>query len=200
MLVLGLTGNIGCGKSSLSEILSENKFKIIDADLVSREIMDDEDLLRKIYLEFGTGVKDEDGKLNRKKLGGIVFGDDVKLRRLNELTHPVINKRIMEYIETYRYDGEEVVVVDGALLIEGGFTKLVDKVLLVVCDEAEQIKRVMNRDSLTKEEALKRIESQMAQNEKLKYADYAIDNSDTAEELCKEACKFMNYMKENWCE
>ncbi|WP_263330882.1 dephospho-CoA kinase [Paraclostridium sp. AKS73] len=93
MLVIGLTGNIGCGKSSLSKILEQNYFDIIDADLISREIMNNSDLLKKVFATFGDDIKRNDGTLDRKKLGEIVFNDDKKLIKLNSLTHPAIKKR-----------------------------------------------------------------------------------------------------------
>ena len=96
MLVIGLTGNIGCGKSSLSKILEENYFDIIDADLISREIMNNSDLLKDVFDTFGDNIKRNDGTLDRKKLGEIVFNDDKKLIELNSLTHPAIKKEIIK--------------------------------------------------------------------------------------------------------
>nr|WP_263349199.1 dephospho-CoA kinase [Paraclostridium sp. AKS81] len=96
MLVIGLTGNIGCGKSSLSKILEENYFDIIDADLISREIMNNSDLLKEVFDTFGDNIKRNDGTLDRKKLGEIVFNDDKKLIELNSLTHPAIKKEIIK--------------------------------------------------------------------------------------------------------
>lgn len=96
MLVIGLTGNIGCGKSSLSKVLEENYFDIIDADLISREIMNNSDLLKEVFDTFGDNIKRNDGTLDRKKLGEIVFNDDKKLIELNSLTHPAIKKEIIK--------------------------------------------------------------------------------------------------------
>ena len=93
MLVVGLTGNIGCGKSSLSEILRQNSIDVIDADIISREIMDNKSLLTEIFNSFGEQIKRDDGSLDRKKLGSIVFANDEKLIKLNNITHPAIKKR-----------------------------------------------------------------------------------------------------------
>ena len=93
MIILGLTGSIGCGKSSLSNILRDNNINIIDADIISRKIFEDEKLLASVFEHFGDSIKNEDGSLNRKALGNIVFNDDNKLIELNNLTHPKIKKK-----------------------------------------------------------------------------------------------------------
>lgn len=177
MLVVGLTGNIGCGKSSLSELLMSKNIDVIDADIISREIMYDKELLETIFYEFGTEIKNNDGTLNRKKLGNIVFNDDDMLMKLNSITHPAIKRKINDRIIDISNQGKNIVVIDAALLIEGKFLDLVDKLVVITCNEEVQLNRVVNRDNMTKEEALKRINSQMKQDEKIKYADYIIDNS-----------------------
>ncbi|WP_027702497.1 dephospho-CoA kinase [Metaclostridioides mangenotii] len=200
MLILGLTGNIGCGKSSLSKIFIKNGIDVIDADKVAREIMEDENFSKKIYEEFGYEIRNEDKTLNRKKLGSIVFKDEERLEKLNSLTHPMIQEEILSRIEYFKNLNKSITVIDAAILIEHGYTKIVDKLLVVTCNIDEQIRRVKKRDKCTKEEALNRINSQMNQNEKVKIADYIIDNSGTYAELNDKAYKFMVYMKENWCE
>lgn len=200
MLILGLTGNIGCGKSSLSEIFISNGIDVIDADKVSRDIMEDKDFLDVIFKEFGDTIKNNDGTLNRKSLGKLVFSDNKKLKRLNLLTHPKIKSVILERLDLLRDKGKTISVIDAALLIEHNYLSMLDKLVLITCDLEEQIKRVQNRDEITKEEALNRINSQMNQNEKVKFADYIIDNSGSLDELKEKAYKFMDFMKENWCE
>ena len=118
MLVVGLTGNIGCGKSSLSEIFLSEDIKIIDADIIARQIYDDEKLLNKIYDVFGTDIRNNDGSLNRKALGRIVFNDDEKLIQLNKITHPIIRQKVSDYIEEYKNKDEKIVVLDAALLLD----------------------------------------------------------------------------------
>lgn len=199
MLVLGLTGNIGCGKSSLSNIFIKNNISIIDADIISRQIFEDKLILKQVFDTFGESIKNDNGTLNRKLLGEIVFNDDDKLIKLNKLTHPIIRKKILSKIHEASIKGEEIVVLDAALLIEGNFLELVDKILVITCDEAVQIERIKNRDNSSKEQALSRIKSQMIQEEKSKYGDYIIDNSGTLIELEEKANKFIKYMKENWC-
>ena len=200
MLVVGLTGNIGCGKSSLSELLMSKNIDVIDADIISREIMYDKELLEIIFYGFGTEIKNNDGTLNRKKLGNIVFNDDDMLMKLNSITHPAIKRKINDRIIDNSNQGKNIVVIDAALLIEGKFLDLVDKLVVITCNEEVQLNRVVNRDNMTKEEALKRINSQMKQDEKIKYADYIIDNSKDMNNLKDEFDKLFIYIKENWIE
>ena len=201
MLVLGLTGNIGCGKSSLSRIFNiDNNIDIIDADIISRNIFEDIDLLENVFKTFGPKIKNKDGSLNRKALGNIVFNDDNELIKLNNLTHPRIKDQIINKIELVRKSGKKIVVIDAALLIEGNYLDILDKLLVVYCDKDIQIQRIIERDSCSKEEALSRINSQMNQEEKISYGDYIIDNSGTYFELKKRAYEFIDYVKEKWCE
>ena len=198
MLILGLTGNIGCGKSSLSSIFIEENIDIVDADIIARQIYDDEKLLKKVYDTFGDDIKNHDGSLNRKALGRIVFNDDEKLIQLNKLTHPVIRQNVSNQIDEYKNQNKKIVILDAALLVESDYLNFVDKLLVVTCNEDIQIERIKNRDNCSTEEALSRIKSQMSQENKAKYADYIIDNSGTIDELKKKAFIFLNYIKENW--
>ncbi|WP_270658938.1 dephospho-CoA kinase [Paraclostridium bifermentans] len=200
MLVIGLTGNIGCGKSSLSKILEENYFDIIDADLISREIMNNSDLLKEVFDTFGYNIKRNDGTLDRKKLGEIVFNDDKKLIELNSLTHPAIKKEIIKKINNIKSNNKDIAIVDAALLIEGNFLDLVDKLVVITCNENIQLERIINRDNITKNEAMSRINSQMSQSEKIKFGDYIIDNSGDREKLIYDASKLITHIKEKWCE
>lgn len=199
MLILGLTGNIGCGKSSLSNILKKNKYRVVDADIISREIFDDKSLLESVFNRFGGHIRNSDGSLDRKALGSIVFNDDNKLIELNNLTHPRIRLNILREIEKSRQIEDKIVIIDAALLIEGDYLDIVDKLLVVTCNEKVQIERIIKRDNCSKNDALSRINSQMSQEEKSKYGDYIIDNSGTLIELQEKAEKFITYMKENWC-
>lgn len=199
MLILGLTGNIGCGKSSLSKILMQNNIDVIDADIISRNIFEDKELLNLVFENFGENIKNLDGSLNRKALGNIVFNDDQKLVLLNGLTHPKIKEKILNKINEIRNIGKSLVVIDAALLIEGGYLDILDKLIVITCKESIQISRVQLRDNLTKEQAISRMNSQMSQDEKIKYADYIIDNSGDTNNLKHKAEELIRYMKENWC-
>lgn len=200
MIIIGLTGNIGCGKSSLSSIFIQEGIDIVDADIVARQIFEDKELLNQVFDTFGSTIKNEDNTLNRKALANIVFNDDKELVKLNNLTHPAIRKKILNEIENLRIQNKKVVILDAALLIESDYLNHIDKLVLVKCDEKVQIERIKNRDNCTEEEAISRIKSQMSQSEKEKYADYIIDNTGTFDELKEKASILINYIKENWSE
>ncbi len=200
MIIIGLTGNIGCGKSSLSSIFIQEGIDIVDADIVARQIFEDKELLNQVFDIFGSTIKNEDNTLNRKALANIVFNDDKELVKLNNLTHPAIRKKILNEIENLRIQNKKVVILDAALLIESDYLNHIDKLVLVKCDEKVQIERIKNRDNCTEEEAISRIKSQMSQSEKEKYADYIIDNTGTFDELKEKASILINYIKENWSE
>lgn len=188
MIVVGLTGNIGCGKSTVSNILKKLEVSIIDADIVSREILLDTKVLNLIFDTFGNSIKNTDNTLNRKKLGDIVFNDEKELIKLNNITHPKIKENILNQIKNIKND---IVVIDAALLIEANYLDIVDKIILVVCDESLQIKRILERDFFTKEEVIKRINSQMPQDKKREFANYIIDNSFSLYKLEDEVKKIL---------
>ena len=195
MLVLGLTGNIGCGKSSVSTIFMENNIKVVDADIVAMQIFDDKNLLNEVFSTFGESIKNQDGSLNRRALGNIVFNDDEKLILLNNLTHPKIKQKILSKVEEYKNQGEKIVVIDAALLIEDDYIPYIQKLILITCRKEIQINRIIARDNCTKEEAISRINSQMSQEEKVKFADYIIDNSNSFEELQKKVLELISVLQ-----
>ena len=195
MLVLGLTGDIGCGKSSVSTIFMENNIKVVDADIVARQIFDDKNLLNEVFSTFGESIKNQDGSLNRRALGNIVFNDDEKLILLNNLTHPKIKQKILSKVEEYKNQGEKIVVIDAALLIEDDYIPYIQKLILITCRKEIQINRIIARDNCTKEEAISRINSQMSQEEKVKFADYIIDNSNSFEELQKKVLEIISVLQ-----
>ena len=195
MLVLGLTGNIGCGKSSVSTIFMENNIKVVDADIVARQIFDDKNLLNEVFSTFGKSIKNQDGSLNRRALGNIVFNDDEKLILINNLTHPKIKQKILSKVEEYKNQGEKIVVIDAALLIEDDYIPYIQKLILITCRKEIQINRIIARDNCTKEEAISRINSQMSQEEKVKFADYIIDNSNSFEELQKKVLELISVLQ-----
>lgn len=195
MLKVGLTGSIGCGKSSLSNILKKYDIPIIDADIKGREIYENKELLRDIEKNFGSSVINKDGTLNRKNLGKIVFNDDYKLEKLNSLTHPVIQNMIKDDLNKYEKFGKKIAVVDAALLIEAGFMNMLDTLVVVTCSEEVQLQRVVLRDNCSEEDAMGRIKSQIPQDEKVKYAEFVVDNSGTIEHLEKEAEKLIKSLE-----
>lgn len=191
MKVLGLTGNIASGKSTVARMLERSGARIIDADLIAREVVEPEkpawaDIVRK----FGPGILGADGTVDRRRLGEIVFADEGKRRLLMDITHPRIKEAVRERLSRYREENAPVVVIEAALIVEsGGLREFLDGLIVVTADEESQIERLVKRSGHTREEALARIGSQMPAGEKALHADYIIDNSGTEEETEAEVKK-----------
>lgn len=189
--VIGLTGGIATGKSTVSGILKENGEIVIDADQIARDVVDPNmPAYEEIKEHFGENVLLYDGKLNRKKLGEIVFSDTEELNKLNEITHPYIFKRIKEEIEEYIKLGKKNIFVDIPLLIEelDDMKKdeiFFDEIWLVYLDKERQIERLIKRDNLSREDSIKRIQSQLDIEDKVEKSDFIIDNRISIEELEK---------------
>ena len=182
-LLVGLTGGIGTGKSTVSRMFRDLGCLIIDADLLAREVVEPgQPAYDTIVAEFGREILEPDGQIDRKKLGILVFNDPEKRRRLEELTHPEIRARQAGILEALAADGfDGIVIFDAALLVETGRAKNMDRLVVVTTDEATQTKRLVLRDNISKEEAARRIRSQMPLSEKVKLAHYVIDNSGSPE-------------------
>lgn len=177
--MIGLTGNIACGKSVVARMFEELGAKIIDADRIARLVVEPgEPAWKEIVEKFGEGILNTDRTIDRNKLGEIVFNDDEKREELNRITHPRIIERIKERIEEYRGEKAKVVMIEAALIVEkGGMRPLINDLIVVTADEETQIKRLIERSGLSREEAFSRIRSQMPISEKVKHATYVIDNS-----------------------
>jgi dephospho-CoA kinase len=180
MLRVGLTGSIGVGKSFVAGVLAELGCHVLDADLTAREVVEPNSVgLEKIVAEFGPEVLQPDGELDRTKLGTLVFGDARRRSTLNAILHPYIIARQDELLREWEaLDPDGIAVVDAALMIESGGYKRFDKLIVVHCRPEVQLQRLMSRNGLSREEAEKRISSQMSQEEKKKFADYLIDTSE----------------------
>lgn len=183
-LLVGLTGGIGTGKSTVSRIFRDLGCLIIDADLLAREVVEPgQRAYQKLVAEFGREILEAEGRIDRKKLGALVFNDPVKRKRLEELTHPEIRGRqavILQSLAEEGFDG--IVIFDAALLVETGGARNMDRVVVVYADEATQRTRLIVRDDISEEEAAQKIRSQMPLAEKVKQAHYVVDNSATREE------------------
>ena len=178
-LLVGLTGGIATGKSTVSDILRRLGGEIIDADRLARDVVEPEQpAWKQIVAEFGPGVLTADGSLDRKKLGAIVFADPERRRRLEAITHPAIRARFLARLDELAARGfAGVVVFDAAVMIESGNYKNMDRLVVVVTDEATQAARLRERDGTDEAEGRRKIASQMPLAEKAKLADYVIDNS-----------------------
>ncbi|MGD6774208.1 MULTISPECIES: dephospho-CoA kinase [Bacillaceae] len=177
-LVIGLTGGIASGKSTVANMLRDKNIPIVDADIVAREVVEiGTDTYKELVKEFGTEILNDDKTLNRPKLGSIIFQDETKRQKLNNIMHPSIRTSMKEKTQKFLEDGHEVVVMDIPLLFESKLTHLVDKTLLVYVTEATQLKRLMERNDLSEKEATDRIRSQMPLTEKVKLSHAIIDNN-----------------------
>ena len=182
-LNIGITGSIACGKSTVSNYLKEKGYTIIDADKLGHIALTSEDVKIKLSEKFGDNIL-ENNEISREKLGKLVFGNDENLKILNSIVHPYIRKIILQLQKKHK--DERFVFLDIALLFEAGFEDLVEKIIVVHVDEKIQLDRLMSRNSLSKEQAMFRIESQMSSKDKSILGNYIIDNSGTKEETYKQ--------------
>lgn len=176
-MIIGLTGGIASGKSFVAEILRNLGAEVIDADdIYHKLIQPGSSLYKEIVSKLGRGILSSDGSIDRKKLGNLIFSNDGERQKLNALTHPYIIEAIKEQL--IKKDAKVIVIV-APLLIESGQETLVDELWLVAVNRKRQVQRLIKRDNLSLEDAEKRIESQMSQDAKKRYADFIIDNSGT---------------------
>ncbi len=184
MKVIGLTGSSGSGKSTVSALLREYGFFIIDCDRAAREALrPDTDCLKKIFTYFGPAVRNADGSLNRKALAGIVFTDPEKLRQLDAIMYPQITADIRDILAACEKRGEAFAVLDAPTLFESGADALCDCVVSVLSDDTLRIKRIVARDRLTAEEAQKRLSSQQSNAFYEGKSDFVVLNSGSPEAL-----------------
>ena len=198
MKVIGLTGGIGAGKSTVTNYLRKQGYLVIDADAIAHQITEKgSPALKKIALYFGAEVLYEDGSLNRKKLAAFVFSDEEKKRQLEQLTTVEVVYIIKTQLEDLRKKGkQDIVFVDAPLLFETGADKLTDMVWLVDADMEARISRVMDRDGTSREAVVSRVQNQMDSSEKKKLSAEIIDNSKGKEELYQQIeYLLMRYVK-----
>jgi dephospho-CoA kinase len=199
MLVIGLTGGIGAGKTEVSKILRELGAAVINADLLGHEVYKPQtEGWREVVNQFGEGVLTPDGEVDRKKLGAIVFNDSEALKRLNAITHPRIYGMIEQQIRKLGEEGQEVAVVEAALLIEAGWKPLVSQVWVVTTSEEQALMRLRGRSNLSEDAARARIRSQMPQAERVKHADIVIDNRGSLAELRDQVMQAWFHSRKAW--
>jgi dephospho-CoA kinase len=197
MLVVGLTGGIASGKSLVAQKFVELGATLIDADEVAREVLrPGQDAFEDVVRVFGKDILTSSGEVDRKKLGAIIFSDNEERAELNRLTHPRIRERMMARVEELRQGAKtKLVVLDIPLLIESELEDTVDCVVVVYADVAHQLSRLMDRDNITEAAAKARLKAQIPLKEKLKAADYIIDNNATIDETLKETKKVLAKIK-----
>ncbi len=179
MIVVGLTGGIGSGKSLAAEFFRARGAEVVDADEIAREVVQPgSPVLAEIVAAFGRDTLQADGRLDRRRLASLVFGHPEAVARLNALTHPAILEEIARRLEEMRKEGGvRVVCVVAPLLLEAGGRCLVDRVVLMIAEEGERIRRVVRRDGVSQEEVRRRIEAQMRPERQRAQADWVVDNS-----------------------
>lgn len=182
-MIIGITGSIGTGKSTVSNYLISKGYSVVDADKISKGAYNIGSNGYKAILEvFGEEILNSNGEVDRKKIKKIVFDNSNMLQRLNMAIHPIIINEIEKEIEIL-LESQNVVFLDAPLLIETELHKKVDKIIVVACDKNEQINRIIKRDKITADMAISIINSQMSIDEKLKFADYVVYNNSTIENL-----------------
>lgn len=179
-LVIGLTGGIASGKSTVSRMLLDMNIPVIDADVEARNAVEiGEKAYQQIVNTFGPEILLENGEINRTKLGSIVFHDEEKRIQLNAIVHPAVRERMNALKEKLLLEGNRAIVLDIPLLFESKLTHMVEKTILVYVKRETQLQRLIERNQLTEDEANARINSQMPLEDKIKLADRVIDNNGT---------------------
>ncbi|HEY9188253.1 MAG TPA: dephospho-CoA kinase [Ignavibacteria bacterium] len=195
---VGITGGIGSGKSEACKILEQLGEVVLYADLIAKDLTDNNaNVISQIKKYFGIDYYDKSGKLNRKKLADLVFNDPKALETLNSIVHPEVFKVIDKEIEKSVKKGLKKIFIEAALIFESGMDENLDLVVLIDADEYIRYERVKERDRMTKEEFIKRVQAQMPSEEKVKLADFTIKNNGSLEEL-KRNIIFINDLINNY--
>lgn len=187
--ILGLTGGIAMGKSTISNFLRDKGIPIVNADEIAHAVLEFKAVKVQLVKAFGTPILNEQKQVDRKQLGKIVFGESKKLGELNQIVQPVIRQEIIRQLKSFTT--EPVVVLDAPVLFEQGYETLVDCIMVVSTTPAEQLRRLMERDHLTREDAQKRIDAQMPIEIKQKKADVTIDSSGSIEATQKQVIEWL---------
>ncbi len=183
MKIIGLTGGIATGKTNISNLFKSWGVPVIDADEISKKLTEKNGkALKEIEEVFGKEVFDEEGNLDRKRLGNIIFTNEKEKTKLNQIIHPLVQMEIKKTLNDFEEKGEKVVVIDVPLLFETGMACMADEVWLTYAPQEEQIRRLIKRNNLTKKEAMDRINSQWPTEKKRLLANEIIDTTGTKEE------------------
>ncbi|UZH06308.1 dephospho-CoA kinase [Heyndrickxia coagulans] len=191
--IIGLTGGIASGKSTVSNMLKAKGFTIVDADIAARKVVEPgEPAYEQIIEAFGEGILLEDLTIDRKKLGALIFADEALRMKLNSIVHPAVRAWMTREKDRAIENGEKTVFLDIPLLFESRLTYMVERTILVYVDEETQLKRLMARNGLSEKEAQMRIRAQMPLSEKKALADAVIDNNGSPEETKKQLEKIVS--------
>lgn len=196
MIKIGLTGGIGSGKSTVSKMLSENGFKVIDADIIAKDVLIKyPEILEKIKIEFGVGFFDWRGEFRRKEFGNHIFRFPKHRKKYEEIIIPYIKSEIFRTLDNCEKDGESMVILDAPTLIENNLHNDMDYIILVWVDNNTQMVRVRNRDKLSKDEILNRLNAQISLDKKMEYAHIIIDNNKDLIKTKKQVDKIIGFLK-----
>lgn len=183
-MVIGLTGGISSGKSTVSAFLAKLGAAVINADEIGHEAFRPHtEIWRQVVTAFGEGITKTGGEIDRQKLGEIVFNDAISLEKLNEIMHPAMYRIAEQKITELLKKGMDIIVLEAPLLVEAGWLPLVDTVWVTIADEITVVKRLCRRNGLSEEQAMARIRSQLPAEEKVKYADVIINTGGTLDEV-----------------
>ena len=199
MLRVGLTGGLATGKSLVGDALVNLGCHLLQADQVGHAVLaPDGEAYAAVIAQFGTGIVDPGGVINRKRLAGIVFGDPAQLTRLNALVHPAVFARQEAWFaEIAAREPKAVAIVEAAIMVETGSFRRYDRIILTVCREEQQIARAMARDGLTEVQVRERIARQLPESEKRKKANYVIDTSGTLDQTLEQTAQVCAILKRN---
>ena len=199
-MVIGLTGGVGTGKSTVSQILKDRGFSVIDLDVISHEVIEFSSVVEKIVQNFGREVLDEDEAgnctISREKLGKIIFANKEKRLALNSIMHPEILKVMHKKILECKSEKNKIIFVEVQLLFEVQWEKEFDYILLVAAKRDMQVRRVLERDKRSEEEAWNIINSQMSLDEKREKSDFVIENDGNMDDLNKKVDKFLKSLEQ----
>ncbi|KAF0468135.1 dephospho-CoA kinase [Pediococcus pentosaceus] len=188
-VIVGLTGGIAMGKTTISQFLKSKAIPVVDADQIAHEILTVDEVKVKLMDTFGESILDKNQNIDRRKLVPIVFNDQRQLEKLNIIVQPYIRTEIVRQLDTF--SASKVVVLDAPVLFEQGYEKMADYLMVIKTSAQIQVERLMQRDSLNEIDAQKRIQAQMPIEEKVKKADIVIDTSGTIEETRSQVVKWL---------
>lgn len=192
MMIIGITGVFGSGKTTVAKLFAKYGYKVINVDEIGHKLLNKKPIKNKTIKEFGKSILTKN-MVDRRKLKDIIFYNPKSLIRLNKIIHPPIIKKIKSIVKKSK---NKKIIIDGALLIEAKALNLIDKLIVVKINKKEQLKRTLKKKKYNKEEINSIIKSQLSQKEKLKYADYIIDNNKSLKETEKQVKKTINKLEE----